>query len=160
MSANYQFKVRVGVVLLKEGSGILLVRQNNRPFWVLPGGTLEVGESLPDCARREMKEETGLDVTIDRLLYIADFVRTEADQIPRQTLDFFFLARNPSGNLEMETTENINEMKFFDRGALPALPLEPRLMKTRLLADWDSGALASGSNGDTIYLGLYRNEPD
>ena len=150
MSDVYCFKVRIGVVLIRDEQ-LLLVRQNNRDFWVLPGGTLEPGEGMADCAAREMKEETGLDVAIDGLLYVADFVRADG----RQTVDAVFLARYVSGKPEMETTENINEMAFFDRAAVSRLlengQAEPAMVFRKLLADW-AGNFSPRAG---FYIGMY-----
>jgi 8-oxo-dGTP diphosphatase len=47
---------------------ILLIRQreneSGRSYWILPGGGIEPGETEEDCVRREMKEETNLDVRV------------------------------------------------------------------------------------------------
>jgi ADP-ribose pyrophosphatase YjhB (NUDIX family) len=60
-------------VLIEDGH-ILLVEQrvNDARGWSLPGGTLEWGESVEACVIREMREETGLDVELARLLYLCD----------------------------------------------------------------------------------------
>lgn len=151
MSDVYCFKVRIGVVLIRDGK-LLLVRQNNRPFWVLPGGTLEPGESMADCACREMREETSLEVSIDRMLYTADFVRTDG----RHAIDVVFLVRYVSGEPVMETTENINEMLFADFDEVTRLSdnhkTEPRRVFRQLLVDWKSNFSACSG----LYLGKYE----
>jgi len=65
--------VRITGVLVEEDR-ILLVEQDvtESRHWSLPGGTLELGETIEQCLIREMKEETGLDVSVDGLLYVCD----------------------------------------------------------------------------------------
>ncbi|RLI98177.1 MAG: hypothetical protein DRP00_02505 [Candidatus Aenigmatarchaeota archaeon] len=56
--------VGVGVLIIKDGK-VLLGKRNEEPgknTWSLPGGKLEFGETFEVCAKREVKEETGLDV--------------------------------------------------------------------------------------------------
>ncbi|RJQ07616.1 MAG: NUDIX domain-containing protein [Dehalococcoidia bacterium] len=63
-------KVAVGVVAERDGR-ILLVRRNHEPAldrWAFPSGFVDAGEILTDAARRETREEAGVDVHIDRLL--------------------------------------------------------------------------------------------
>ena len=66
-------KVRATAALIEDGR-ILLVEQrvNDARGWSLPGGTLEEGEALGACLAREILEETGLDVVVERLLYVCD----------------------------------------------------------------------------------------
>ena len=68
-------KIRATAILI-EDEHILLVEQRVTESlsrgWSLPGGTLEIGETLEACLVREVKEETGLDIAVDRLLYVCD----------------------------------------------------------------------------------------
>jgi ADP-ribose pyrophosphatase YjhB (NUDIX family) len=66
-------RVRVTGVLIEDGR-LLLVRQRVTPErgWSLPGGGVEAWETLEEALLREMEEETGLRVSVRRLLYVAD----------------------------------------------------------------------------------------
>ncbi len=63
--------MRAQVVLL-QGDRILLARHQraNGSYWVLPGGSVEQGESPTDAAVREVREETGLEIELERLLFV------------------------------------------------------------------------------------------
>jgi mutator protein MutT len=68
--------VGVGAVILSEGK-ILLEKRKNEPAkgkWTIPGGVVEVGESLEDAVIRETKEETGLEVEAPLFIDVVDQV--------------------------------------------------------------------------------------
>jgi 8-oxo-dGTP diphosphatase len=72
-NAEHQDLPRLVVVALvfipQEDGSILLVRQDyGRQYWSLPGGVVEIGESIDRTAIREVKEETGLDVALKRVV--------------------------------------------------------------------------------------------
>ena len=74
--------VGVGIVVL-DGDRVLLVRRGKPPrkgLWSIPGGIQEVGESVFEAARREVQEETGLEVEILSLLDVIDSIRHDSDQ--------------------------------------------------------------------------------
>lgn len=63
-------RVSADVLLRDEAGRILLVKPTYKPGWDLPGGMAEANESPDDAARRELKEELGLDVTLYGLLVV------------------------------------------------------------------------------------------
>jgi 8-oxo-dGTP diphosphatase len=73
--------VGVGGVVIDDGR-TLLIRRGSEPLrgqWSIPGGTLELGESLEDGVARELLEETGLEVRVLNLIEVFDRIFTEPD---------------------------------------------------------------------------------
>ncbi|MDR0963413.1 MAG: NUDIX hydrolase, partial [Clostridium sp.] len=69
---NYSFQIRVTGILLRNDKILLVKQQVGKRAWSLPGGRLEHGETMEQAIVREMHEETGLTVAVDRLLYLCD----------------------------------------------------------------------------------------
>jgi 8-oxo-dGTP diphosphatase len=73
--------VGVGAVVL-DGERVLLIRRGQEPMkgqWSIPGGALEVGETLLEGVRREVREETGLDVEPMELVEVLDRIARDAE---------------------------------------------------------------------------------
>ena len=95
-------KLTVDVVIPVE-KGVVLIRRGSGPFggqWALPGGFVEVGETVEQAAVREAAEETGLAVELARLVG----VYSDPDRDPRgHNVSVAFLARVLSGELAAAT---------------------------------------------------------
>jgi len=75
--------VGVGGVLIRDGK-VLLIRRGKPPLygrWVVPGGTVELGESLEQALVREMREETGIDVAPLEVLTVFDRIERDGDRV-------------------------------------------------------------------------------
>jgi 8-oxo-dGTP diphosphatase len=105
----------VDVVIEMEG-GVVLVRRRNPPHgWALPGGFVDGGESVATAARREAKEETGLDVELRELLGVySDPARDPRGFFTISTVFIGRAAGQPLGG------DDAAEAKLFPLDALPA----------------------------------------
>ena len=75
-------RVAVGAVVFKEGR-VLLVRRGQPPaedLWAIPGGSVEIGETLQHAAEREIWEETGIRIRAARPIYIFDVIERDENE--------------------------------------------------------------------------------
>ncbi|ABS25371.1 NUDIX hydrolase [Anaeromyxobacter sp. Fw109-5] len=105
----------VDVVVLLPGDRVVLVRRKfPPPGWALPGGFVDEGETLEAAAVREAREETGLDVRLEDLLYVYSDPRRDPR---RHTTSAVFLGR-ASG--EPQGADDADEARAFTWDALPS----------------------------------------
>jgi 8-oxo-dGTP diphosphatase len=151
------FGIRVGTVVERDGA-LLLVRHekpDREPYWVLPGGRLEPGETIPECAERELLEETGLGGRFAGVLYVSEFL-----QEGRHTVDITAQVEAPGGEaslgsdpeVEQGSESILKELRWVETGELAEIPLLPGWIKERLLKD-----AARGWPAGEVYLGNGTN---
>jgi mutator protein MutT len=91
--------VGVGGVLIHEGR-VLLIRRGKEPLrgrWVVPGGTVELGETLETALVREMREETGLAVVPVEVLTVFDRIQRDGDRVSYHYVIVDYLCRYDDG---------------------------------------------------------------
>jgi 8-oxo-dGTP diphosphatase len=83
MSRDFPLQPIVGVggVVVRDGKAVIIKRANE-PYkgqWSIPGGRVELGESLPSAVRREVREETGLDVDVGAVIEVFERIQRDPD---------------------------------------------------------------------------------
>jgi 8-oxo-dGTP pyrophosphatase MutT (NUDIX family) len=117
--------VVAAAAVVTDGEGrILLQRRTDNGLWALPGGGMEMTDSLPGTAVREVKEETGLDVEITGLVGTytdPKHVIAYSDGEVRRQFAVVFTARVVGGTLVM--SDESTELRFVAPDDLDSLPM-------------------------------------
>ncbi|EFF91231.1 NUDIX hydrolase [Streptomyces sp. e14] len=116
--------VAASAVVTDEQGRILLQRRRDNDLWALPGGGMEMDDSLPGAAVREVKEETGLDVEITGLVGTYTDPRhviAYTDGEVRRQFNVCFTARITGG--ELAISDESTELRFVDPRELDSLPM-------------------------------------
>ena len=123
-SARSIATTRVSVIVFNSENQILLVKhkKGQRQYWVLPGGRLEYGETFDECGVREVKEETGLDVEIERMIYVSEAIAPDRS---RHIVNVYLLARLLGGTMRLGNEPVLAGVEFRDIEELRAMALYP-----------------------------------
>lgn len=123
--------VGVGVVVVRPGGEILLVERGRPPlagYWSVPGGKVELGEATAAAAVREVEEETGVAVEIERLLTVVE--RMERAPDGRWRFHYVlveYLARPLGAGAEPRAASDARQARWVGRAERAGLRLVPDL---------------------------------
>ena len=116
-------EIRPGVaaILYNTEGQILLQRRSDNGLWGLPGGSVEIGESVRDAIIREVREETGLKAEVLRLIGVYSDPQMQIVRYPDGNVVHYISAllecRILGGSLQ--TCDETLDLKFFDPGDPP-----------------------------------------
>lgn len=112
-----------GVLILDEENRILLLKRADNGLWAYPGGSMELGESFEECAKREVFEESGL--VCEELEFFTTasgrevhYIYPNGDEI--YAAEVVYICRKYSGRLKLQA-EEVSEKGFFKLEELPEI---------------------------------------
>jgi len=128
---------RVSVIVISDDGKILLVRHRKgiKQYWVLPGGRLEYGETFSECAVRELKEETGLEVAVDRIVYLSEAIAPDRS---RHIVNVYLTAHVTGGVMQLGDEPVLAGVDFVPLTELKTCTLYPPVGKI-ILDNIDNG---------------------
>jgi 8-oxo-dGTP diphosphatase len=139
----------VDCVVFGHGEGapkVLLVRRGRPPFegrWALPGGFLELDETLEQGARRELREETGVELGAAPVEQLAAFDAIERD--PRErVISVVHVAHVQLDEHRIEAGDDASEVAWFALDALPELAFDHAQVLARARQKLKPAAVVAG----------------
>jgi len=122
--AGYQTpKVAVGAAVRNDKGELLLIQRSDSGVWLYPTGWCDVGYSAPEVVVKEVREETGIEVRVDRLIGVLDGMRLGESRIPLYSL--VFLCTAVGGELNPHPLETLGA-GWFSQDNLPEGTLNPQ----------------------------------
>jgi 8-oxo-dGTP diphosphatase len=121
--------VGVGAVLIHEGR-VLLIRRGKEPLrgrWVVPGGTVELGETLEQALVREVEEETGLVVKPREVVAVFDRIQRDADRVEYHYVIVDYLCDYVAG--QARAGSDAEAVALVARADLPAYDLPEKALE-------------------------------
>src|SRR5574337_1127705 len=118
--------VGVGGVVIR-GSCVLLIRRGREPLkgeWSIPGGMLELGESLKDGVKREVLEETGLKVRPLEALTVLDRIQKNGERVQYHYVIIDYVCRPTGGRLKFGS--DVLDARWVERQELPRYQITPK----------------------------------
>ena len=120
----------VGVVVVRDGKA-LLIRRGNEPArgrWSIPGGVIEMGELLHEAARRELREECGIEIEVGPMLQIFESITRDAEGRVRFHYMILDLLGHQTGG-EVRAGGDVLEARYVGADELDALDVLPDAAK-------------------------------
>lgn len=135
-----EFKYRVVGILFDDQNRVLMQKVQDNPFYCLPGGRVELGESSIEAVRRELEEELGFDVNVEKPLFLLEnFFKRSSGKDVHEIGIFFRVTSSVAPKEDWEIVENdkgilkILKYKWATLDELKNEDLRPAFLKEKLL---------------------------
>ena len=105
--------IAVGVLVIDKDKALIIKRgeEPNKFLWSIPGGLVEIGEELEEAAIREVKEEMGINIKIEKMIGIFNCINRNKNEIKYHYVIIDYIAREFTGSIK--TNKEILDFKWM-----------------------------------------------
>ena len=126
-------RVRVAGILIEDDKILLIEHlKKDRRYWLVPGGGVDWGESTAEALIREYKEETNLDISVEKFLFLSE---TIAPDKQKHVINLYFqikVLKNSIENMQLGNEKNLIDLRFITKNEIENIKLYPNI-KTQLI---------------------------
>ena len=128
MEMEIRPRVRVAGILI-ENNKILLIehKKNDKKYWLIPGGGVDWGESTAEALIREYKEETNLDVTVDKFLFLSETIAPDKE---KHVINLYFKVKkdeNSKAEMILGHETKLNDLIFVSKEEIENIKIYPNI---------------------------------
>lgn len=126
-------RVRVAGILIEDDKILLIEHlKKDKRYWLVPGGGVDWGESTAEALIREYKEETNLDISVEKFLFLSE---TIAPDKQKHVINLYFqikVLKNSIENMQLGDEKNLIDLRFITKNEIENIKLYPNI-KTQLI---------------------------
>lgn len=128
MAEKIRPRVRVAGILIEDGRILLIEHtKNDKKYWLVPGGGVDWGESASAALIREFKEETSLDIEVEKFLFISE---TIAPDRQKHVINLYFKIKkveNSSNIMKLGEEKILTDLRFIPEDEIKNIKLYPNI---------------------------------
>ena len=121
-------RIRVAGILIEDDKILLIQHQkNDKKYWLIPGGGNDWGESTKEAVIREYKEETNLDIKVDKFLFFSETISPDKS---RHVLNLFYRVHRANRDnkfMKLGDEAVLADLKFFGKAEIKDLTIYPNI---------------------------------
>ena len=121
-------RIRVAGILIEDDKSLLIQhKKNDKKYWLIPGGGNDWGESTKEAVIREYKEETNLDIKVDKFLFFSETISPDKS---RHVLNLFYSVHRENRDdkvMRLGHEAVLADLKFFGKDEIKKLTIYPNI---------------------------------